>query len=185
MLAHGTTKCLPTIITSSVEGMARRLRALDGAVAASRLGPWMVPGYHIEGPFLSSEDGYAGCHPKDQMRAGDVAVLDSLAAGLTRPIRMLTVAPERDGVLDLIPQATARGIAVALGHTRATRRQVEAAVAAGARLSTHLGNGIAHQLAKNDNPLFAQLGEEHLYASFIPDGIHIPPYMPLPYTPPQ
>src|SRR3546814_17224590 len=117
MLAHGTTKCLPTIITSSVEGMARRLRALDGAVAASRLGPWMVPGYHIEGPFLSSEDGYAGCHPKDQMRAGDVAGLDSLAAGLPRPLRMLPVAPERAGVLDRIPPATARSTPAAPGTT--------------------------------------------------------------------
>ncbi|SKA13160.1 N-acetylglucosamine-6-phosphate deacetylase [Consotaella salsifontis] len=177
MLAHGATQCLPTIITSSVDVMSRRLRALDAAVAASRLGPWMVRGYHVEGPFLSPEEGYAGCHPKDQMRAGDAGVLDRLADGLVRPIRILTVAPEREGVLELIPQAARRGISVALGHTNAGREVVEAAVAAGARMSTHLGNGIAHLLPKNDNPLFAQLGEDHLFASFIADGIHIPPYM--------
>lgn len=177
MLAHGTTRCLPTIITASVEAMAARLQALDAAVEKSRLGPWMVMGYHVEGPFLSAEDGYAGCHPKTQMQSGTLEVLERLERGLRRPVRLLTVAPEREGVLDLIPKAIAAGKTIAIGHTAATRAQIEAAAAAGARLSTHLGNGLARLLEKNENPLFAQLGEDRLSASFIADGIHIPPYM--------
>ena len=177
MLSHGTTRCLPTIITASVEAMAARLKALDAAVERSRLGPWMVMGYHVEGPFLSADDGYAGCHPKAHMRTAAVEILERLERGLRRPVRLLTVAPEREGVLDLIPKAIAAGKTIAIGHTAATRAQIEAAAAAGARLSTHLGNGIGHLLEKNENPLFAQLGEDHLSASFIADGIHIPPYM--------
>jgi N-acetylglucosamine-6-phosphate deacetylase len=177
MLSHGTTRCLPTIITASIEVMAARLAALDAAVERSRLGPWMVMGYHLEGPFLSAEDGYAGCHPKAQMRTAAIEILERLERGLRRPVRLLTVAPEREGVLDLIPKAIDSGKTIAIGHTAATRAQIEAVAAAGARLSTHLGNGIAHLLEKNENPLFAQLGEDRLVASFIADGIHIPPYM--------
>ncbi len=177
MLACGATRCLPTVITASLDAMKARLRSLDAAVAASRLGPWMVMGYHVEGPFLSSADGYAGCHPKAHMRSAGVEALAKLQDGLRRPVRVLTMAPEREGVLDLIPHATAQGIVVSIGHTGASLAEVEAAVAAGARLSTHLGNGLLHLLEKNANPLFAQLGQDHLSASFIADGVHIPPYM--------
>jgi N-acetylglucosamine-6-phosphate deacetylase len=60
MLATGVTTCLPTIITASANDLAQRLAALDRAVAQSRLGRIMVPGYHLEGPFLNPADGYAG-----------------------------------------------------------------------------------------------------------------------------
>lgn len=177
MLATGVTRCLPTLITAEPDRLRARLLAIDAAIAESRLGPWMVEGLHIEGPFLSPEDGYAGCHPKDAMRPPSVTTYDALTAELRAPVRIVTVAPERDGAIALIEALCARGIRVAIGHTKATRAEVERAAAAGARLSTHLGNGIGHQLAKNENPLFAQLGEDRLAASFIADGIHIPPYM--------
>lgn len=177
MLATGVTRCLPTLITAEHGRLRARLLAVDAAIAASRLGPWMVEGLHIEGPFLSPEDGYAGCHPKAAMRPPSVATYDAITAGLRTPVRLVTVAPERDGAIPLIEALKGRGICVAIGHTKATRAEVERAAAAGARLSTHLGNGIGHQLAKNENPLFAQLGEDRLAASFIADGIHIAPYM--------
>ncbi len=177
MLKCGTTRCLPTVITASAENMAARIEALDRAVGDSRLGPWMVAGYHVEGPFLSPQDGYAGCHPKQHMRAADEALFDRIVANLERPVRIVTVAPECDGVLDFISQAVAHGVVVAIGHTNATHDQIMAAAAAGARLSTHLGNALSDQLSKNENPLFAQLAEDRLNASFIADGIHIPPYM--------
>ncbi|MBL6945494.1 MAG: N-acetylglucosamine-6-phosphate deacetylase [Rhodospirillales bacterium] len=175
MLSHGATRCLPTIITSSVEGMAARMKALDKAVSESRLGPWMVSGFHVEGPFLSPEDGYAGCHPKEHMLAADSGVFDRIVGGLRTPVRLVTVAPECAGVLDFIAEVAARGIAIAIGHTKASGQQIAAAMAAGARLSTHLGNGVSHILEKNENPLFSQLAEDGLSASFIADGIHIPP----------
>lgn len=177
MLASGVTHCLPTIITASHDRLRARLQALDAAITGSRLGRWMVHGLHLEGPFLSPEDGYAGCHPKEAMRPASLEVFDALTEGLQTPVRIVTVAPESEGAIEFIRAATQRGIRVAIGHTKATRAEVERAVEAGACLSTHLGNGLLHLLEKNENPLFAQLGEDRLSASFIGDGIHIPPFM--------
>ena len=175
MWQTGVTQCLPTIITAPADLLADRLAALDHAVAASRFGTIMVPGYHLEGPFLSPEEGYAGCHPPSAMLAADPALVERLEAPLRHPLLMLTIAPERPGALDLIGWARQRGKIVALGHTAALAEEIAAAVDAGARLSTHLGNGLRRMLPKFDNPLIAQLAEDRLCASFIADGIHIPP----------
>lgn len=174
MLSCGVTHCLPTLITAAEGDLISLLRDLDKAVSESRLGPLMVPGYHIEGPFLSPRDGYAGAHPAHHMQAASRDLVEKLAAVATRPLKIMTVAPEVAGVLDLIPFLVSRGIACALGHTAASRAEIDAAIAAGATISTHLGNGVPHLLNKNENPLVVQLGRDRLMASFIADGIHIP-----------
>jgi len=174
MLSCGVTRCLPTLITAGEDDLISLLRDLDTAVAESRLGPIMVPGYHIEGPFLSPQDGYAGAHPAHHMQAASRELVEKLEAVVTRPLMIMTVAPEVSGVLDLIPFLVSRGIACALGHTAASRVEIDAAIAAGATVSTHLGNGVPHLLNKNENPLVVQLGRDSLMASFIADGIHIP-----------
>jgi N-acetylglucosamine-6-phosphate deacetylase len=104
----------------------------------------------------------------------DAALLERLAAPLSRPILLLTIAPERPGAEALIRRARAMGSVVALGHTAAGIDEVTRAADAGAALSTHLGNGLAPMLPKFANPLMAQLAEDRLCASFIADGIHIP-----------
>ncbi|NOZ33013.1 MAG: amidohydrolase family protein [Alphaproteobacteria bacterium] len=177
MLATGVTKCLPTLITAGERQLLSLLGDLDQAVTESRLGPLMVPGYHIEGPFLSPLEGYSGAHPAHQMRSGSLEVVQKLQAVATRPIRIMTVAPEVDGVVELIPDLVSHNITVAIGHTAATRAQIDLAIEAGATLSTHLGNGVPHLLNKNENSLHVQLGRDQLTASFIADGIHIPPDM--------
>jgi N-acetylglucosamine-6-phosphate deacetylase len=174
MLLGGVTACLPTIITAGLDDMAARLAALDRAVADSRLGPLMVPGYHLEGPFLSPAAGFAGCHPPAAMIAPAPTVVERLAAGLRRPVLLLTLAAELPGAEALIRWLVARGVVVAVGHSDAGAAVVERAAAAGARLSTHLGNGLPQTLLKLDNPLMAQLAEDRLAASFIADGIHVP-----------
>ena len=95
MLRTGVTSCLPTLITAREAVIAARFAALDAAVVGSRLGPVMVPGYHLEGPFLNPAPGYAGCHPPTAMIEADVGLLERLAAPLRRPILLLTLAPER------------------------------------------------------------------------------------------
>lgn len=174
MLACGVTACLPTIISANPDQLAARLGALDAAVARSRLGPRMVPGYHLEGPFLSPLPGYRGCHPAGAMQDADRALLERLEHALLRPILLVTLAPEIDGAVTFTRWATGRGKVVALGHTAATAAQITAAVEAGASVSTHLGNGLAHTQHKFANPLMAQLAEVRLTASFIADGIHVP-----------
>ncbi|MBV8577514.1 MAG: N-acetylglucosamine-6-phosphate deacetylase [Acetobacteraceae bacterium] len=174
MVEDGVTACLPTLITAPAEVLGARLEALDRAVGQSRLGPVMVPGYHLEGPFLNPAQGYAGCHPPAAIIAPDPALLEREAALLTRPILLVTLAPEREGAEALIRRARAMGAVVSLGHTAASAADVARAVDAGATLSTHLGNGLAQMLPKFANPLMAQLADDRLCASFIADGIHIP-----------
>ena len=176
MLCTGVTTCLPTLITAPEDVLAARFAALDAAIAGSRLGPVMVPGYHLEGPFLNPAPGYAGCHPPEAMVAADVGLLERVAAPLRRPILLLTLAPERPGAEGLIDWACARGTLVAIGHSAAGVAEVARAAELGAVLSTHLGNGLPHLLPKFENPLLAQLAEDRLSASFIADGIHIPPF---------
>ena len=175
MAGHGVATCLPTIITAAPDALAERLTALDRAVAASTLGPRMVPGYHLEGPFLNPAPGYAGCHPARHMRDPDPALLAALAAPLARPILLVTLAPERPGALTLIRALAEQGTLVALGHTAAEAETIAAAAAAGAVLSTHLGNALPSPQPKFAGPLMAQLAEDRLAASFIADGRHVPP----------
>ncbi len=174
MLRAGVTQCLPTLITAPETALADRLAAIDAAVAHSRLGPAMVLGYHLEGPFLNPAPGFHGCHPREAMVPPDPALLERVTAGLRRPVRLLTLAVEREGAERVIAWAAARGIVVAIGHADAGRDAVARAVSAGARLSTHLGNGLPAMLPKLDNPLIAQLAEDRLSAGFIADGVHVP-----------
>lgn len=176
MLATGVTCCLPTVITAPAEVLARRFRALDTAVTHSRLGRLMCPGYHLEGPFLNPAHGYAGCHPPTAMLEPDYALVRDLERGLGRPILLLTLAPELAGAEACIAAAAVAGKLVALGHSAATSEAIIRAAAAGASLSTHLGNGLPAVLPKLDNPIFAHLAEDRLCAGFIADGIHLPPF---------
>ena len=175
ILATGVTHLLPTLITALPEVLAVRLAALDHAVRNSRLGPAMVPGYHIEGPFLNDATGYAGCHPAEAMADPDPALYDRLMQGLFRPVLLVTLAPERAGAQALLQGLTAAGCTVALGHTAAGFADVRAAAGAGATLSTHLGNGLPQTLPKLENTLLAQLAEPGLSACLIADGHHIGP----------
>ncbi|WP_052704066.1 N-acetylglucosamine-6-phosphate deacetylase [Vibrio nigripulchritudo] len=177
MLKSGVTKCLPTLISADEEKLYQLLKKLDEAVGKSALGPDMVLGYHIEGPFLSPKEGFVGAHPEKAMISGSISVVKKLQSLVAKPIKLMTVAPEIEGVLELISYLKSEGITVALGHTEADSTTIARAVERGATLSTHLGNGLAHQLHKTENPLMAQLAQDGLYASFIADGIHVKPEM--------
>jgi N-acetylglucosamine-6-phosphate deacetylase len=177
MLRAGVATCLPTLITAPEAVLAARLAALDAAVAGSRLGPCMVPGFHLEGPFLNPSPGYAGCHPAGAMVPPDAALLDRLVRGLRRPVLLLTLAPELAGGIDLVRRARGLGMIVAIGHSAADHATVLRAVEAGASLSTHLGNALPQPQPKFLNPLMAQLGCDGLAASFIADGLHVPAHV--------
>jgi N-acetylglucosamine-6-phosphate deacetylase len=87
----------------------------------------------------------------------------------------VTLAPEHDGALRFIERLTAAGVVVALGHTAATPARIREAVQAGARLSTHLGNGAHAVLPRHPNYLWEQLAADELWVSIICDGYHLPP----------
>jgi N-acetylglucosamine-6-phosphate deacetylase len=173
--ARGVTRFLPTVITADLPRMAACLRAASDALAAEPTVADAVPGLHLEGPFLSPEDGARGAHAAAFVRPADTAVFDDLQAAAGGRIRILTLAPEVPGALELIAHAAGQGVVVALGHTNADAATIAAAVEAGARLSTHLGNGTAALLPRHDNVIWNQLGEPRLTASAIFDGHHLPP----------
>jgi len=176
MLATGVTCLLPTFITASPAQLKERLIAFDRLAQEDDLVRLMCPGFHLEGPFLNPERGYAGCHPPDKMMAPDIAMLDALQAELTLPIIMVTLAAEYTQVPEFIKQLKKRHIVAAIGHSAVGYDDVVCAVEAGAVLSTHLGNALPQQVHKFHNPLMFQLGNDGLYASFIADGLHIPPF---------
>jgi N-acetylglucosamine-6-phosphate deacetylase len=89
-------------------------------------------------------------------------------------LRILTLAPELEGAEDLIRECLAMGIIPAIGHTGAGKEHIRMAVDAGARLSTHLGNGAHRTLPRHPNYIWDQLAEDRLYASMIADGFHLP-----------
>jgi N-acetylglucosamine-6-phosphate deacetylase len=172
--AHGIAHLLPTLVTTSRADTLAALHALTAARAAAPDVAAAIVGYHLEGPWISPLDGARGAHPAAQVRAPDwaeFAEYQSAAAGL---IRLVTLAPEVPGALPFIAELTRAGVVVAIGHTLADAATIRQAVAAGARLSTHLGNGCPAMLHRHHNPLWPQLADERLWASLICDGHHVP-----------
>lgn len=174
ILKTGVTCCLPTLITASFEVLEKRFLALDAAISGSKLGRLMVPGYHLEGPFLNPGDGYAGCHPAEAMRAAEIEFVEKIESKLDRPILYVTIAPERENAIEFIEWAVSKHKIVGAGHTGMNYQELQLAMKAGIHLTTHLGNGAPQMLPKLDNPILNQLAEDSLKASFIADGFHIP-----------
>lgn len=168
----GVTTWVPTVVTASEDAICRSVRAVADARAASPRIAHAIPFAHVEGPFLSAQDGPRGVHATDQIRPiDDEEVGRWMQAG---PVGIVTVSPHTDDAPTQISRITARGVQVAVGHTHASPAQITAAVDAGARLSTHLGNGIFPQLPRHPNPIWTQLAEDRLVAGLIADGHHLP-----------
>jgi N-acetylglucosamine-6-phosphate deacetylase len=134
-----------------------------------------VPGIHLEGPFFSTEDGPRGAHPKEHCQRPDFAAFQRLQEAAGGRIRILTMSCEFDESAEFIARVTASGVCVSIGHTGADGAHIRAAVDAGARMSTHLGNGAHRMLRRHPNYIWDQLAEDRLTASLIVDGHHLPP----------
>lgn len=173
--AHGITHLFPTLITNSAEALEHGFSIIRQACERESWADRMVPGCHLEGPYISPEDGPRGAHPLEHVRACDFSEFERLQQASGNRIRLVTLAPEQEGAVEFIQQAERAGIVIALGHTGANTEQINAAVEAGARLSTHLGNGSHGTLRRHPNYIWDQLGEPRLKASIITDGHHLPP----------
>jgi N-acetylglucosamine-6-phosphate deacetylase len=171
----GITRMCPTLVTNSFEALAAGFQAIDEACRREGWVEKMVPGCHLEGPYISAEDGPRGAHPLEHVRGAnweEFRELQKLAGGL---IRLVTLAAESENAVDFIQKATATGVVISIGHTAASSEQIAAAVDAGARLSTHLGNGSHGMIRRHPNYIWEQLGNRKLWASIITDGYHLPP----------
>ena len=171
----GVGLCCPTVTTGGFEGIACSLRAIVGACEQDAAIAHAVAGIHLEGPYISPLDGPRGAHPLAHVRPPEWDEFQRWQEAARGMIRMVTLAPELPGALAMIERLTDRGIIVALGHHAATTAQLDAAVRAGAKLCTHLGNGAHAQLPRHPNYIWDQLGDDRLAAGFILDGHHLPP----------
>ncbi len=172
LFSTGVTRFFPTVITGEPGAMLASLRNLAAARDLLAEGPAME-GFHIEGPHISPEDGPRGAHPREWVRAPDFAEFLRWQEAAEGHVRLVTLAPEWPGALRYIEQITELGVVAAIGHTRASPEQIRDAVAAGATLSTHLGNG-AGSATRTDDFIEYQLSESRLAASFIVDYHHLP-----------
>lgn len=171
----GTLRHQPTLITGSFERTRDNLIIIREALSAHPVLAAAIAGVHLEGPYISGEDGARGAHDIRYARDPDIEELrrwQDAAGGL---IAQITLAPERRGAIPFIEQAVEMGIRVSIGHTMATPEEIAHAADAGATLSTHLGNGSPAMLPRLHNPIWAQLALDKLRASIIADGYHLPP----------
>jgi N-acetylglucosamine-6-phosphate deacetylase len=172
--ATGVGSFVPTVTTDSRDRIAGGIRRVVSACAQDPRFALSVPGIHIEGPYISRDDGPRGAHPIEHVRAPDWDEYSRWQDAADGAIRILTLSPEWDGSASFIERVADTGVVVALGHTQATAEQIDDAVRAGAMLSTHLGNGAHSILPRHPNYIWHQLAEDRLWASFIADGHHLP-----------
>ena len=168
----GTAAYLPTVTTSPPEVYEKALPVI--AEAKEKSGGRIL-GVHLEGPFISREDGAVGAHPKACVQAPSPEALDVLLDYAPGLVKLITIAPEMPGALDLIRRAVKAGVTVSIGHSLAKAGDVKAAADAGATLVTHFGNGCPNMVPRHDNFFWPVLAEERLKCLMISDGHHTPP----------
>ncbi|HEY3936904.1 MAG TPA: N-acetylglucosamine-6-phosphate deacetylase [Bryobacteraceae bacterium] len=175
----GVTRFFPTVITASEERITGALRNLTAARTqfekAGMPEAHAIAGFHVEGPHISAEDGPRGAHPIEHVRPPDIEEFKRWQEAAEGNIRLVTVSPEWEQTPAYVDAIVRMGVVASVGHTKATREQIAAAVEAGASMSTHLGNAAHPVLHKTQNYIWEQLAQDRLTASFIVDGIHLPP----------
>ena len=172
---EGVTGSCVTICTESAPRMLEGIRSVAEACERDPLAAASIVGIHVEGPHLAREDGPRGAHPLRHIRPPDIDEYRRWQDAAGGRIRIVTVAPEYDEVIPYIRAVVADGVLVSIGHTAASGDQIRAAVDAGARWSTHLGNGAHAFIRRHPNYIWDQLAEDRLSAGFIFDGHHLPP----------
>ncbi len=165
-LAHGTTTMLASLVSSPVEVMREAVLAFAPLVAEG-----VIVGIHFEGPYLS----HIRCGAQNPAflrdpESGELAELVKLANG---NLRMVTIAPEREGALEAIALLRDHGIVAAIGHTDASYEQVLAGVARGASVATHLFNGMRPVNHREPGPVVALLDSPQVVCELVADGVHL------------
>ena len=173
--AVGTLVFMPTLVTASETSLLHTLSTIAEARRRDADLAHAMPRIHIEGPWISSEDGPRGAHPAEYVRPPYIAEFERWQDACGGLIGMVTLSPHYDAAPSVTAQLVAQGVTVAIGHSAASDAQIDAVVRAGASLSTHLGNGIAGTLRRHPNPIWTQLGDDRLYASLIADSFHLAP----------
>jgi N-acetylglucosamine-6-phosphate deacetylase len=174
---YETRRFFLTLVTDGIDSLCKKLENIERCRNADEPARDAICGYHIEGPWLSPETGYCGAHDTRLMCLPKIADFDRLQEAADGNIKLITLAPEVPGSTELIEHAVRSGVQISFGHTNASDADIDAGIAAGARLCTHLGNGVPNLMHRHDNVTQRLLARDELTAFFIPDGIHVPPFL--------
>lgn len=172
--ANGVCSYCPTVITNSDEAIEKAAYTIAQACKEDSLVDASIIGIHLEGPFISSDDGPRGAHDKQFVKAPDWDLFTRWQKASEGRIKIVTISPEWLEAPEFITKCVRSGVVVSIGHTNATTEQIERAVEAGATMSTHLGNGAHVMLPRHPNYIWDQLAEDRLWAGIICDGFHLP-----------
>lgn len=165
---HGVTTMVASLVTGRTEDLLAQVRCLAGLYRSGE-----IAGIHLEGPWLAPE--FHGAHPTLLLSEPLPAQVGELLDAGAGAVKMVTIAPERDGALASIALLAGRGVVAALGHTNAGYDQARAAIAAGATGSTHLFNAMAPLRHREPGPILALLEDPRVYLELIADGVHLRP----------
>lgn len=165
---HGTTTLVASLVTAAPADLLREVEKLADDVAAG-----LIAGVHLEGPWLSEKR--CGAHQPALMRDPDHAEIDRVLDAGRGAVRMVTIAPERDGALVAIRKIVDAGAVAAVGHTEATYEQTRAAIDAGATVATHLFNAMRPINTREPGPVIALLEDGRVTVELIADGVHVDP----------
>lgn len=174
LATKGIGHYLPTTVTAPIEQTLRSLESLASAVESPTPINEACPiGIHLEGPFISHTR--RGVHPPADILPPDIPLFDRFYQAARGHIRVITIAPEVPGALDLIQHAASLGVKISIGHTDATSEEAQAAIAAGARSATHTFNAMRPLDHRAPGVIATVLDDDHLFAELICDGIHVAP----------
>ena len=164
----GTTTLVASLVTADPAELLRQVTGLADDVRAG-----MLAGIHLEGPWLSTKR--CGAHQASLMRDPDPVEVDRVIDAGAGAIRMVTLAPERDGALAAIERIVDRGVVAAVGHTEASYQQTREAISAGATVGTHLFNAMRPINTREPGPVIALLEDSRVTVELISDGVHVDP----------
>ncbi|WP_010283022.1 N-acetylglucosamine-6-phosphate deacetylase [Bacillus timonensis] len=172
--SQGITTFYPTVITNSNEALEKIVSIIASACEENDRLNSCIKGIHLEGPFISNENGPRGAHQLEYVQPSDWTLLERWQDAAKGRIKIITLSPEWPASFEFIQKCKSSGIVVSIGHTAASSEQIKEAVEAGATLSTHLGNGAHLSLPRHPNYIWEQLAQDSLWTSCIADGFHLP-----------
>jgi N-acetylglucosamine-6-phosphate deacetylase len=174
LASRGTGSFLATTVTAPLDATLRALDRLAQLIEHPYgEGVARLLGIHLEGPFLSREK--RGVQPAEHLLAPSIATFDRLFDAAQGHVRLMTLAPELPGAIELTAHATKRGVRVSLGHSNATAAETRASIAAGARSATHTFNAMRALDHREPGILGTVLTDDSLYSELICDGVHSEP----------
>jgi len=169
---EGVTTYLPTLITNEHQALKKNFAVLAQALNDPEVGV-SIPGFHLEGPYISPVQGFRGAHLEKYIRKPDWEEFMEFQNAAKKRIKLITVAPEVEGAIPFIRKCVENGVVVSLGHHNGSAENIKEAIDAGASMSTHLGNGCANMINRHHNPLWPQLADDRITPGIIADGYHL------------